>query len=222
MRGRQTSGYIAKLKLRWHPRLEVIGVVAAFFNFEISYVGHQCSDPTTWTDVNLFYWQLAFPFLAVALCACWWLVKAGYRRLLDTDYIRARIEARERKLKRVRVIKNKSTLASVFHTPHNFYDYIWIKFLMFILTSYPVLVYTAFSIFPCQSDASGVSYLVNMPGLVCWSPDHWNMIFFTCAYIPVVILAVPLILGRRLYWGLKADLLNRCSFMECYGWIYAR
>lgn len=54
----QTSGYIAKLNLRWHPDLDVIRIVAEFINFEIGYVGHQCEARDGWTDSTLFYWQV--------------------------------------------------------------------------------------------------------------------------------------------------------------------
>ena len=30
------------------------------------------------------------------------------------------------------------------------------------------------------------------------------------------------VLARRLYWGIKADLLNRSSFVETYGWIFSK
>ena len=213
---------------RSHPparpptRLCAIEQVAAFVNFEVGYVGHQCRYPASWTEVSLFYWQLAFPFLAVALSSGWWLVKAGYGRLSCARSCRERAAAREREEGVVHVIRNKQTLASMFHTPERFADYVWIKFLKFFLTGYPVLVYTAFSIFPCQADADGALFLVNMPAVACYGPDHWTMIFVAVAYIPAVLVAVPVVLCRRLVWGLKADLLNRCAFMECYGWIYAR
>jgi hypothetical protein len=101
-------------------------------------------------------------------------------------------------------------------------DHAWTRFLMFLLTGYPVLVYTAFSIFPCQTDAAGSAFLVNMPAVECYGSDHWAMLLVACAYIPVVLVAVPAALCHRLVWGFKADLLNRCAFMECYGWLYAR
>jgi hypothetical protein len=87
---------------------------------------------------------------------------------------------------------------------------------------YPVLVYTIFTVFTCQADAYGDSYLTHMPEVMCWGSTHWSMVAVACCYIPTVIVAIPVILGRRLYWGLQADLLNRCSFAECYGWIYSK
>ena len=190
----------------------------------MGYIGEQCQYPSSWNEVDLFYWQLAFPFLAVVLCCAWWLVKTAYARLPALKQVRERMANMNlnREAGRVRVIKNKQTLSSMFHTPQRFLDYAWIKLLMFLITGYPVLVYTAFSVFPCQADARGDLYLANMPAVACYGTDHWNMMFTLCAYIPVVLCGVPALLCHRLMWGLKADLLNRCNFMECYGWIYSR
>ena len=198
--------------------------MAALINFEVGYLGQQCQYPASWTEVNLFYWQLSFPFLTVALCSAWWLVKTAYSRLAAARSVGRDGAARDGADREagVHVVKNKQTLASVFHTPERFLDYVWIKLLMFLVTGYPVLVYTAFSIFPCQADARGDLYLVNMPAVACYDPDHWNMILVACAYIPVVLVGIPAVVCRRLLWSLRADLLNRCAFMECYGWIYAR
>jgi hypothetical protein len=95
----------------------------------VGYVGHQCAFPDAWTDPALFYWQLAFPFLAVALCSLWWLLKAGLARLPCSRYYAARAAAQDRE---VRVIKNKQTLASMFHTPERLADYVWIRCLVFL------------------------------------------------------------------------------------------
>jgi hypothetical protein len=137
-RGAQTSGYIAKLRLRWHPDLDVIRTVAEFINFEVQYVGHQCgSSRADWTDANLFYWQISFPFLSVLLCSAWWLLRAGLRYLQHTRRFRALFGVRDEvEVKTVRVVKNKSALASMSHTSTNLVDYVWIKFLMFFVTWY--------------------------------------------------------------------------------------
>ncbi len=135
-RGGQTSGYIAKLRLRWHPDLDVIRTVAEFVNFEIGYVGHQCgSSRADWTDANLFYWQISFPFLSVLACGAWWLFRAGLRWLQRTSWGQALFGTQEEaEVRTVRVVKNKSALASVSHTSANLVDYVSIKFLMFFVT----------------------------------------------------------------------------------------
>ena len=172
--------------------------------------------------MSLFYWQLAFPFAGVLMCAVWWMLRAGVSVLLANHWPLARFESQGRMYKTVRVIKNKATLSSVFHTPASFMDYIWIKFLMFLVSAFPILVYTVFSVFTCQTDARGIEFLVRMPSVECWGADHLPMIVIACVYIPVVLIGGTVVLARRLYRGLQTDLLHRCAFMECYGWIYAR
>jgi hypothetical protein len=114
----------------------VIRTVAEFVNFEVQYVGHQCGPSRAdWSDANLFYWQISFPFLSVLLCGAWWLLRAGLSRLQHTRRFRALFGIREEvEVKTVRVVKNKSALASVSHTSANLVDYVWIKFLMFFVT----------------------------------------------------------------------------------------
>ena len=114
----------------------MIRTVAEFVNFEVQYVGHQCGPSRAdWSDANLFYWQISFPFLSVLLCGAWWLLRAGLSRLQHTRRFRALFGIREEvEVKTVRVVKNKSALASVSHTSANLVDYVWIKFLMFFVT----------------------------------------------------------------------------------------
>ena len=38
---------------------------------------------------------------------------------------------------------------------------------------------------------------LEMPDVVCWSQDHWSMVFVACVYIPLVIVAIPAGPGSR-------------------------
>ena len=182
-------------------------LVLLVVNVEVDFIGPQCVWPS-FNGVQLFYLQLAVPFIIIAVFTLKW-------------YIKNRFFKRKISLERAmdNVIMNKTCIRDGTITPSDLPTVMIKRGLIAFSFMYQVLTYRTFSTFSCKAYPDG-SYLTSLPNIKCGSPEHTGMVVVSVLYIVFVILAFPIVMIWVLLKARAENRLTEPAFILRFGTFY--
>lgn len=200
---------LARMRLRWHPAIQMAAAVLSLFNYDVAFFGWECISDS-WDGTGLYFLQMALPFILTAISALEYAVRWWF-------------EIRVASASRDKNVRSKGILRNPRYLPDKMSTFVLQRFLTFMAMMFHTLCMYALIPFVCDEEPDGkTQYLKWMPEVRCGTEGYQAMKIVSILYMLLVLIPGPIYLCNVLWSAYKKDLLNLYDFMEQYGTLYAK